>query len=231
MPTYRKARISKRTKDALDRVVTKKLTVYQEHKSVTFFKPEAATGSVEFKGDVLTWNGTNGINQGTADVERIGLKIRFNSLKVTLNIKPLVPGTPEKDKSNGTICRFIIVKDKFWNLKTAPNVGDYLQADGAGRYPFMVPYNYARRHRYKIMKDFTHQMVYTSATTAGPDSVYEFYFKLDTPVEYSATTGRPQDLLNNQFLLLYCTDGVLDTTVNCCEYSWNAQWVYTESAN
>lgn len=220
--------VSKRQKDALNRIVTKKVTAFQEQKALTFYKPIAGSGAGGVWQSASLTNDAylGGLGQGTGDQDRIGLKVRFEKIIVTIEVKP---NFSNASGNNGSTCRFIILKDKYWNNAGSATAGNYLQETN-GSLLLMSNYNYARRHRYKIMKDFTHSMVRTSSTTGGPESIYKFDFAVKCPVEYSGSTGALTEVLNNQFILMWCTDGGGADT-NCCEFGWQCQVQFTETAS
>lgn len=151
----------------------------------------------------------SGIVQGAGFNERVGERIRLNTLRVMLW---LLPKSGAVIPDIGMTCRIIIVQDRMPDFGY-PSITEVLTND-----QIHAPYNLTKRDRFKILKDFVHQQVATISNGAavaggGPQSLTELTFYPKCEIEYTGTTGVTASVFKNGFFIFTICSGNNCTTM------------------
>lgn len=151
-----------------------------------------------------TWvqlNGTpgcaNAITQGDGEQNRDGRKVVVTNLNSRIH---LMAG------ANTKAIRVIILIDRQTN-GTSATVADFLEGTN-----FLTYRNLPNTQRFQFLADFFVDEKYLlGSPVAGSDNVVEKYFKLDLPVQYSASTGSISDITDNSIQMWAYSDGDAST--------------------
>ena len=225
MPAKR-MKLDPRTKNAVGRVVTQKLQSFEEKKELVGNASKSLSNNFDVANCItfLEDGSGNGIAQGVTSNSRLGNRIRVEEIELCIYVYPF---PNDANNKNGMSCRFMIVKDKEWKNDATITPANYVH--DIDRY-YTIP-NWNRRNRYKIMKEWQHNMVVTAGTVGtaeatGAPRLYTFRFKPNSVIEYTNTGGDNAGILNTNFLLLAAADAG-----GCCAYSARWRTVFTEAAS
>lgn len=151
----------------------------------------ALSGSQDYNGTIL--NVTGLINQGDAENQRDGSKIRVKGMKVTVQFAG--------NQNSGLIqqvCRYLVVRG-FTENNAAMTVGTVLASPGTVSAP-ICPYSFSQSKKYKVIENklFTMSSGYSAiATPTVPGfstrKFYSRYYKFDHDCEYLGATTNVMD--------------------------------------
>lgn len=156
------------------------------------FATVSATGAIE--------DSINHIVQSDGQTERIGRKAVIHSIswRYTLTL----PTEKNDDPVDGDIVRIILFLDKQCNKATA-GVTDILETQA-----HMSFNNLAQKDRFHIVYDQVHELIYTAmARSGGTTSVdqssvtkyFSTYNSVNTPIEFSGSTGAITEITSNNY--------------------------------
>jgi len=170
---------------------------YAGSKGETKFHDVAGNDAVVASGGTVV-DSLNKIAQGVTESERVGRKCTIKSLSVHYQLT-----LPESDAVatpvDGDITRVIFYVDKQANGATIA-VTDLLETAD-----ILSFYNLANSSRFVILCDKMHSLNYLTMASDGAGLVsqalviknYSFHKSLNTPIEFSATTGAITEIRSN----------------------------------
>lgn len=166
--------------------------------------PHAIPDTWETQSFMLNKSGSGGIQQGTANYNRIGSKIYVRSIEYRFIIKPT--GGAGMDLTGGNNCRFIVYHNKqtngaqvtgaqlfFDNTVTSVRNGDNLK-------------------QFSVLRDTIMSMVPTSATTIGPAFPVVGSIRVMKMFDFGNNGGTITDLIKDDYGFAMIAD-----KATCCE--------------
>lgn len=198
MPYKRKRYGTKKYKKSYKRRKTANTrTMYRIAKKVVRMNTElkyvdyGLSGSQDYNGTIL--NVTALINQGDAENQRDGSKLRVKGMKVTVQFVG-----QQNSGVTQQVIRYVVVRG-FAENNTAMTVGTVLTQVGTSSAPISA-YSFSQSKKYKVIdnKRFTMSAGYSAiATPTVPGfstrKFYSKYYKFDHDVEYLSNTTNVMD--------------------------------------
>lgn len=154
-----------------------------------------ATGEVPATGQVTL------IPQGVTESTRVGRVCTLKSLHLKFTARYL----PAADTIGSAVAWIYVILDKQANGAAAASADIFTSTAGAGA---MI--NMANSSRFKILRKFVCQFnsgAGASGAYAQDNQPYEWYKKVNIPIEYSSTTGAIGEIKSNNVFLYAGQDG------------------------
>jgi len=162
-----------------------------------------ATGEVPATGQL------NLIPQGVTESTRVGRKCVLKSINIRWQAE-LVPGAATQQVAS--TCMIILVLDKQCNGAAAA-IGDVL----TGTNIVTAQHNLSNSERFRVLKTWRWTMNIGAGVSAAWANVvrqFQYYKKLNIPIEFSSTTGAITEIRSNNLFLLAGTGGQSDDAIN-----------------
>lgn len=175
-------------------------------KELKFFDT-ALSFLIDNTGEVPTTGQLTLIPQGVTESTRIGRKCVVKSV----HMRGVYVYQPSTSATAAVVTFMYLVLDRQANGAAAA-VTDVLTSNEM----YSAFSNMANSERFKILKRFVVDFSPTAGVTTAYNNVrkpFEYYSKLDIPIEYSSTTGAISEIKSCNLFLLAGTDGGADDLV------------------
>jgi len=183
-----------------------------------YFNQTLFSGSLS----AITWTFGSflaGLQQGTAATNRIGNVIRVHAIYAQVVIDTTVASV----NTGGSVCKWIVYHNKE-AVGAVPTGAQIYDADN-----FSALRNVILMPRFKVMREGSHSMVVTSATTVpgnystGPAHMFMVAIYPKKKIDYQSNAGTISDLFKDDYGF-----GFVAGHANCCSFTVKTKVVFSD---